>query len=297
LTPSPLAAIILAPRFLSKLDMENPMNYRLVALDLDGTLLDNALQIRRETIDALRRARDQGVQSMIVTGRHHTAAHAYWRELRLELPAICCNGGYVYDFQAGKALAGDPYSRPEARQMLGIIRAHPVDAMIYTDAAMIYENDPPHLMPLRQWSATLPEPVRPRLDRVDSFDQVIDEAAIIWKFLIASEEPASLEAFMQDARARGFDCVRSSHTRIDVARPGNSKGRRLSEFIARRKILPREVIAFGDEANDKEMLELAGFGVAMGNSRPDVRACADWVTGTNDSDAIAEVLQRFVLAA
>jgi hydroxymethylpyrimidine pyrophosphatase-like HAD family hydrolase len=126
---------------------------------------------------------------------------------------------------------------------------------------------------------------------------VIDEAAIIWKFLIASEDPALLEAFMRDARARGFDCVRSSHTRIDVARPGNSKGRRLSEFIAQRKISPREVIAFGDQDNDREMLEFAGFGVAMGNSHPEVRACADWVAGDNDSDAIAEVLRRFVLAA
>jgi Cof subfamily protein (haloacid dehalogenase superfamily) len=277
--------------------MKKPMNYRLVALDLDGTLLDSALQIRRETLRALRRARDEGVQAMIVTGRHHTAAHAYWQELDLELPAICCNGGYVYDFRAGRALAGDPYSRPEARRMLDIVRAHPVDAMIYTDTAMTYEHDMPHLMPMRQWSATLPEPVRPRLDRVASLDRVIDEAAILWKFLIASEEPASLEAFMQDARARGFDCVRSSRTRIDVARPGNSKGRRLAEFIAQRNIPPREVIAFGDQDNDKEMLELAGFGVAMGNSRPDVRACADWVTGPNDSDGIAEVLQRFVLAA
>jgi Cof subfamily protein (haloacid dehalogenase superfamily) len=277
--------------------MKKPMNYRLVALDLDGTLLDSALQIRRETLDALQRAREEGVQAMIVTGRHHTAAHAYWQELRLELPAICCNGGYVYDFRAGKALAGNPYSRSEARQMLGIVRAHPVEAMIYTGEAMTHENDMPRLLPMRRWSATLPEPVRPRLDRVASFDRVIDEAAIIWKFLVASEEPASLEAFMQDARARGFDCVRSSRTGIDVARPGNSKGRRLSEFIAQRKILPREVIAFGDQDNDKEMLELAGFGVAMGNSRPDVRACADWVAGSNDSDAIAEVLRRFVLAA
>ncbi|MDR0439477.1 MAG: Cof-type HAD-IIB family hydrolase [Candidatus Accumulibacter sp.] len=277
--------------------MEKPTNYRLIALDLDGTLLDSALRIRRDTIDALQRARDGGIEIMIATGRHHSAAHAYWKELDLELPAICCNGGYVYDFMAGRALAGDPYARPEARRMLDIVRAHPVDAMIYTDAAMTYENDMPHLQSMRQWSATLPEPVRPRLDRVDSLERVIDEAAVIWKFLIISEEPAFLDAFTQDARARGFDCVRSSRTRIDVARPGNSKGRRLSEFIAQRNILPREVIAFGDQDNDREMLQLAGFGVAMGNSRPDVRACADWVTGANDSDGIAEVLRRFVLAA
>jgi Cof subfamily protein (haloacid dehalogenase superfamily) len=271
------------------------MNYRLIALDLDGTLLDDTLQIRRQTIDALQDARDRGVQAMIVTGRHHTAAHAYWRQLDLELPAICCNGGYVYDFPAGKALAGDPFTRLEARQLLDIIRAHPIDAMIYTDEAMTYEKDAPHLAGMRRWSATLPEPLRPRLERAASLDRVIDEAAILWKFLVASEIPAPLEAFMQAASARGFDCVRSSRNRVDIAHPGNSKGRRLAEFIAQRNILPREVIAFGDQDNDKEMLQLAGLGVAMGNSRPEVRACADWVTGANDSDGIAEVLRRFVL--
>ena len=80
-------------------------------------------------------------------------------------------------------------------------------------------------------------------------------------------------------------------------RAGVSKGRRLAEFIAQQGIQPHEVIAFGDQNNDKEMLELAGLGVAMGNSREEIRDCADWVTGTNDSDGIADVLHRFVLTA
>ena len=63
------------------------MTYRLVALDLDGTLLDSQLQIRTETIDALSRLRAQGIQAMIVTGRHHVAAYPYWQQLGLDLPA------------------------------------------------------------------------------------------------------------------------------------------------------------------------------------------------------------------
>jgi Cof subfamily protein (haloacid dehalogenase superfamily) len=277
-----------------------PLNYRLVALDLDGTLLDSALRIRRQSVEVLRRVQEKGIQAMIVTGRHHTAVHAYWRELELQLPAICCNGGYVYDFWAGRALAGDPFTHAEARALLGIVRAHPIDAMIYTDEAMVHENDMPHLAATRRWSATLPEAVRPRLVRVASLDQVIDETGpgrVLWKFLIASENSAALASFMQDARAQGFDCVRSSRTRIDVARPGNSKGRRLAELLAQWNIPASEIIAFGDQDNDKEMLSLAGLGVAMGNSRPEVIACADWVTGDNDSDGVAETLRRFVLTA
>jgi Cof subfamily protein (haloacid dehalogenase superfamily) len=271
------------------------MKYRLIALDLDGTLLDNALRIRASTVDALRRARGRGVQAMIVTGRHHSAVRAYWQELALDLPAICCNGGYIYDFRAGRALAGDAFSRDEARRLLGIVRSQPVDAMIYTDSAMTCEHDLPHLTEMRRWLLTLEESVRPRIEEVASLDRVIDEAEAVWKFLIASRDQAALEAFLAAARAGGFHGVRSSSDRVDVARPGNSKGKRLAEFIAGRGIAPEEIIAFGDQSNDKEMLELAGLGVAMGNSRSEVRALADWVTGPNDADGIADAIERFVL--
>src|SRR5664279_2812697 len=78
---------------------ELSMTFQLVALDLDGTALDSHLQIRPATIEALQRARAQGVEVMLVTGRHHVATYAYWHQLGLELPAICCNGTYVYDFR------------------------------------------------------------------------------------------------------------------------------------------------------------------------------------------------------
>ncbi len=274
------------------------MKYRLVALDLDGTLLDSSLQIRLQTIDALQRVRQQGVQVMIVTGRHHTAAHAYWHQLDLELPAICCNGTYIYDFRQQHPLVGNPLTREEAGELLAIVRKHPVHAMIYIEDAMTYETDSAHLGGLRRWSASLPEAVRPRLEPVDSFDRLIEETGTIWKFLVASEDIHALEAFEKTVGARReFSCARSAGNRVDIVRGGNSKGQRLAEFIAQQGILPQEVIAFGDQNNDKEMLELAGFGVAMGNSRDEVRDCADWVTGTNDSNGIADVLHRFVLTA
>lgn len=272
------------------------MKYRLVALDLDGTLLDSSLQIRHRTIGALQRVREQGVQAMIVTGRHHTAARAYWHQLDLELPAICCNGTYIYDFRARRPLVGNPLTREEAQELLAVVREHPVHVGVYADEAMTYETDAPHLAGMRRWGATLPEAVRPRVEPVTSFDRLIDEADAIWKFLLASDDPAVLAACEQAIGARpGFTCVRSSRARADVSRAGNSKGQRLAEYIAQQGIRPQEVIAFGDQDNDREMLKLAGLGVAMGDSHAEVRECADWVTGSNDSDGIAEVLERFVL--
>ena len=89
----------------------------------------------------------------------------------------------------------------------------------------------------------------------------------------------------------------SGATRLDIIRAGNSKGNRLLEWIAGQGIAAAEVIAFGDEQNDMDMLRVVGMGVAMGNSHAEVQACADRVIGGNDSDGIADTLRRFVLTA
>ena len=274
------------------------MTYRLIALDLDGTLLDSQLQIRPRTIEALQLAREQGVQVMIVTGRHHSAAYAYWHQLGLDLPAICCNGAYIYDFKTGKALAGDPLPPAEARAFLKLARAYPAHLMVYTDTAMVHEHDD---IPLQEgmgdWAARLPENLRPRLASVASFDELIESQAVVWKFLAVPDDTEAMEALLNEANTQGFYCVRSGGNRIDISRAGNSKGKRLAEFIEQRGLSPDQVIAFGDQDNDREMLQLAGLGVAMGNAHEDVRASADWVTGPNDGDGIGDALQRFVLTA
>ena len=272
------------------------MKYRLVALDLDGTLLDSQLQIRGETIRALNRVREQGVRVMIVTGRHHVAAYPYWHQLGLELPAICCNGTYMYDYRMGRSLIGNPLLRQEARSLLELVRKHEIYTMIYVEDFMAYEAESAHLNLLLKWAASLPVEVRPRIERVPSFERLIEETATIWKFATAGDSLPIMSAFAADIeQSLGFCGEWSAHNRLDIARTGNSKGNRLSEWIAGQGIAREEVIAFGDQQNDTEMLRVAGLGVAMGNSRAEVRACADWVTGSNDNDGIASALQRFVL--
>jgi len=274
------------------------MRFQLVALDLDGTALDNRLQIRPATIDALQRVREQGVEVMLITGRHHVATYAYWHQLGLESPAICCNGTYVYDFRAHRPLIGNPLTRDEARQLLVLLRKHTIYAMVYVDEAMTYETES-HFSPnIQKWSLSLPEALRPRIERVDSFEQLIEEAPTIWKFTTASEDEVAMHAFAADIeRTLTLSCEWSGHGRLDIAHAGNNKGKRLQEWIGERGIAREAVIAFGDQQNDMEMLRAAGLGVAMGNSMPEVQACADWVTGDNESDAIADTLHRFVLTS
>ncbi|MDR3413379.1 MAG: HAD hydrolase family protein, partial [Formivibrio sp.] len=72
------------------------MSYRVIALDLDGTLLDGSNQIREDSLVALNLSRAKGMQVVLVTGRHHVATYPYYHQLELDLPALCCNGTYAY---------------------------------------------------------------------------------------------------------------------------------------------------------------------------------------------------------
>lgn len=272
------------------------MKYRLVALDLDGTLLNSHMQIQPETIEALRRVREMGVQVMVVTGRHHVAVFPYWDQLQLDLPAVCCNGAYVYDFHARRAIVGNPLTKPQCHQLLDIARRHGIYCMVYVDDAMAYEATSAHLRKMMTWAEALPEQIRPRLQQVERFENLIDEARTVWKFATASDDRLAMRSFVEEVEERLFlSCEGSAHNRMDVAQTGNSKGARLAQWIATQRIDPSEVIAFGDHHNDIEMLRVAGMGVAMGNADVKVRAGADWVTGDNNGSGIADALQRFIL--
>ena len=271
------------------------MSYRLVVLDLDGTLLDSQLRIREETLAELARVRAQGVGVMIATGRHHVTAYPYWHQLGLELPAICCNGAYLYDFSGRRPLYGDPLSRAEARALLALVRQHRIYSTIYVDEAVVYEGLG-HFSPrMLEWAASLPENLRPRMVCTDSFETVLDAEPTVWKFFSTGDDVAAMRAFARDIEQTiGLSCEWSGECHLDIAHAGNSKGDRLAQWIALQGIAAEQVIAFGDHHNDRRMLRLAGLGVAMADSLAEVQADADWVTGSNDGDGIASALRRFV---
>lgn len=269
--------------------------YRLIALDLDGTTLDPEGGIRPSTKAALRNALDRDVEVVLVTGRHHVATAPFHRELALTTSTICCNGAYVYDFAERRAIVGDPMSKSQARQLLEIGRRHGAHSLVYTGEAMNFEVEDPHITRFKAWADGFIPSLRPELRRVDSFDRLISEASVIWKFVVSLEDPTMLSAWEADVEAAGeFTSDNFAVHRFDVVRIGNSKGRRLIEWAAARGIAPSEIIAFGDNHNDLSMIRAVGLGVAMGNAEEALKAEAAWVTAANDADGIADALARFL---
>lgn len=272
------------------------MTYRVIALDLDGTLLDRQKRILPESLAALAEARDAGIKVIIATGRHHVAIHPFYQGLELDTPAICCNGTYLYDFQAKKVITSDPLDKTKAKRVIDLLDDYGIHGLLYVDNAMLYQHSNGHVERSIIWGNSLPEGQRPTIIQVNSLRDAADEAHSIWKFATSHHDLEALEAFAQQAENElGLACEWSWHDQVDVAKGGNSKGRRLQEWVESQGISMSEVVAFGDNYNDLSMLENVGLGVAMGNADEAIKARAALTIADNEQPGIAEVIRSKVL--
>ena len=276
--------------------LEPDMTSRVIALDLDGTLLTPTKTLLPSSLQALARAREAGFTPIIVTGRHHVAIHPFYQALALDTPAICCNGTYLYDYQAKKVIEADPLPVDQALQLIDMLNEHKVHALMYIDDAMVYETPTGHVLRTLNWAQSLPPEQRPVFTQVDSLAQTAREVNAVWKFALTDEDSAKLNAFALEVEQQlGLECERSWHDQIDIARQGNSKGKRLAQWVASQGLSMQDVVAFGDNFNDISMLQAAGIGVAMGNAADEVKAHANVVIGDNTTDTIAEFIYTHLL--
>lgn len=273
------------------------MNYRIIALDLDGTLLDKQKRILPQSLVALAQARAAGVKVVVVTGRHHVAIHPFYQALQLDTPAICCNGTYLYDFQQKKVLTADPLPKEQARQVLQRLEQSDIHGLLYVDDAMLYQAPSGHVLRTQTWAKSLPETQRPTLLHVNSLQQAADDAQSIWKFAVSHGNIPVLRQFAEAVEQElGLACEWSWHDQVDIAKNGNSKGKRLQQWVESQGLKMEQVVAFGDNYNDLSMLEAVGLGVAMGNADDAVKERADLVIADHLQPGIAEVIRTQVLS-
>ena len=272
------------------------MSYRVIALDLDGTLLTSEKKILAESVEALSKAREAGIEILIVTGRHHSAIHPFYQTLQLTAPAICCNGTYLYDYQQRQVLDNDPMSVDQVEKVIQRLDEEGIKGLLYADDAMLYEQPTPHVIRTKAWGETLPVEQRPVFTRVGSLAGAARQSDRLWKFALSHDNIPQLQDFaLRIADEAQVTCEWSWVDQVDIARQGNSKGKRLAQWLATRGLSMQDVIAFGDNYNDLSMLETAGLGVAMGNADEAIKDKAGWVIGDNNRPSIAEAIYAKVL--
>lgn len=203
---------------------------------------------------------------------------------------------HLYDYHAKKVLEADPMPVDKALSLTNMLAEHDIHGLMYVDDAMLYEHPTGHVIRTTNWAQSLPVEQRPVFTQVDSLAQAAREVQAVWKFALTDENIPKLQAFAQTVGQKlGLECEWSWHDQVDIARAGNSKGKRLAQWVAAQGLSMQDVIAFGDNYNDLSMLEAVGTGVAMGNAVEEVKARANVVIGENETTSIADFINRNLL--
>lgn len=269
--------------------MKNTRQARLLALDVDGTLLTDELQITAATRNAVQQVITQGVHVVLASARGPNALYSIMAELEISGLAICYTGAltcrlYPDQFDSLKIVNEQRMSLSSARQVLSNALELGVSIGWFTG---------------EHWY-------------IPTWDQAIQHESVITgvtpiinpDLLHFKDEPHKLQAIVGEtsllprltalASAIPGDCVAqfSYDTYLEIIRRGVDKATALLALGQQLGITPSEMIAIGDMDNDIAMIQMAAFGIAMGNAPANVQAEADWVTETNNRDGVAVAIER-----
>jgi HAD superfamily hydrolase (TIGR01484 family) len=250
--------------------------HRVIALDLDGTLLHSNGTVSRRTMLALAACLDRGTRLVIATARPPRAVVELLPSDFPSAPWICYNGAETHE--KGQRIAQIPITPDILRRVLSALWVHAPDATISIEIDdELFAN-----RPLKE----------PYIHQVVDLESVIDRLAA--KVLFDATCCRDVEA-LRAGLAGACRVLITDHGRVgQVSHLLVSKARALAVVLERWGYAWTDVIAFGDDLNDVEMLVESGIGIAMANARPELKSVADHITLSNDEDGVALVLETLL---
>ncbi|HHV94469.1 MAG TPA: HAD family phosphatase [Firmicutes bacterium] len=265
------------------------MAIKLVAMDIDDTLITDELTIPQKVREAIAAARAQGVKVVLATGRMLSSSVAFARELGLSEPLICYNGALIQGADDERPLVHHPVPLDLAREIVVVGKREGLHINAYIDEKMYVEELNKYTEFYSSFTKAVAHPVGDLLafmDKPPTKLLYVCEAEIAEKWWLTLRE-----------RYRGkLEVFRSKPQYVEFTALGVSKGAALRELAELYGLEPEEVMAIGDSFNDIPMLEYAGIGVAVANAPEAVRSRADYVTLSNEEGGVAEAIYRFVLS-
>jgi len=261
--------------------------YQLVAIDLDGTLVDDQNAISERVERTVREVRSSGIKVVLVSGRPQVAALPIFRQLGLALPLISSGGAQVSDPSSGRVIAHFQPPVADIRKLVTLARAAGLTLVYQTPDEVFGEGNAQILdilraavrIPIEQVEdglAACPEPIKVTMCGPRSqLDRIRDEI---------------------ERLGLALSSVLSGPEYLEVTAQGVSKGRALRSVAEFLDVPMDRVLVIGDAPNDISMLAEAGLAVAMGNAPPEVQAFANVVAPRIEDDGVAWALRRFVLA-
>lgn len=261
--------------------------FDLVAIDVDGTLLDSHNELSNETAAAIRAVRDEGIGVTLVSGRGHLPLRQLLQQLDLQQPFIGSGGAYIADPITGQVIEHSLLDRKDIEIIVGLARTARVGIFFEEQERLIGEAKPEIMNSIRAISG---------VEVIETKDILRATEEAPTKMFMTSEHAAlvPLEHAIRQ-RQLNVNLVYSAPIYLEATRQGVNKGYALKRLSAHLGIPVERIAVIGDGGNDVSMFQVAGLAIAMGNALPEVKAAADVVAPTNDAGGVAWALRELIL--
>lgn len=273
-------------------DIGEIMDFKLIALDIDGTLLNSNKELTPHTRYALIEAQRQGKRIIIASGRHPVGVVPLANDLMLGRYGgfiMAFGGGKIIDCTTGKTVVSKLFPKEYLPDIVGVLKDSNITVMVH-DERKIFANNR-----VNDYTYVERDILKMDMIAVDDFISAVNFD--INKILLAGE-PDELDKYQEILSKRYdglLDVYKSAPYFLEIMPFGVSKGSMLPLLLEKLGVNKDELIAFGDNYNDMTMIGYAGFGVAMSNGEEEVKKIANYVCESNDDDGIAKTLEKFVL--
>lgn len=238
--------------------------YKILAIDLDETLLTRDKEITEINKYWIQQARDKGVRIVIATGRAFPSMKQYYDELELKAPMIVSNGSEIWDSER-RILHKDPMRAQSIEALRKIVSEYDVNYWLYGGQTVIQREDWQSSMIQEKWTQFIL-----RDDRIVLLQEIKKQAELI----------------------ENIEVTQSSPRMVEFTNQGISKASGMQWLCNYLNLQMNQVMFIGDNFNDMRLIKKAGLGVAMGNAEDQVKAVADVVTDTNEKDGVAKAIQQ-----
>lgn len=285
--------------------------YKLIAIDLDGTMLNQYGIVTQNTKDSIKRAQENGIEVMIASGRPIDSVKTISKEIGSENYFISGNGSIVYDIKKDEIIYENVLKKQKALEIIKICEENSIFYNVYTEKEIIAKNLQYNVLYYHKENLTKVEEDKTHINIVENiYDYIEKTEAKVLKIMICDKHQTIFNAIMRKLKeVDDIEVLEVSHMSRKVIRQGTEEipieyfyteisAKNVDKWTAleflkeKLQISSDEIVTIGDNVNDKKMIEKSGYGIAMGQSAPKIKEIADYVTDSNMEDGVAKALNR-----
>ncbi|MCM3296292.1 Cof-type HAD-IIB family hydrolase [Staphylococcus capitis] len=282
---------------------------KLIATDMDGTLLNAAHEISQENQEAIKFAQEHGITVVIATGRAFYEANTPVAETDLKVPYICLNGAEVRD-ETFNIMSTSHLNHSLVSKITSTLKEKDIYYQVYTNRGIYTENPQRDLeiyIDIAERAGQkadvekIENSIQKRIDNgtlkiVDNYDKIEDiPGELIMKILAFDSDLGKIDLVGQElAQSPNLAVSSSSRGNLEITHSDAQKGIALSTIAKQLGIDLKDIMALGDNLNDVSMLERVGYSVAMDNAAPEVKTVAKYVTDSNENSGVGKAIKKFL---